>query len=221
MASTRSASSAAISEGATLILGPVFSASVAAAAQVAKPANVPVIAFSTDATNAAKGVYLLSFLPQADTARIIGYAAGHGRKSYAALLPNNAYGVLVEASLQKAVASGATAGKPGRARFRPADGSSLLLVDAWDDLPLARNHRGVQGPEQWVELGVRTATGDSEGEVIERVFRDGEQVATNGTVHPPTRQAVLTQLRQLETLEEVLGHRSPYATGALGRLPCC
>ena len=59
------------------------------------------------------------------------------------------------------------------------------------------------------------------GEVIERVFRDGEQVATNGTVHPPTRQAVLTQLRQLETLEEVLGHRSPYATGALGRLPCC
>jgi ABC-type branched-subunit amino acid transport system substrate-binding protein len=102
----RAAASAAISEGATLILGPVFSASVAAAAQVAKPANIPVIAFSTDATNAAKGVYLLSFLPQADTTRIIGYAAGHGKKSYAALLPNNAYGVLVEASLQKAAASG-------------------------------------------------------------------------------------------------------------------
>jgi ABC-type branched-subunit amino acid transport system substrate-binding protein len=102
----RAAASAAIGEGATLILGPVFSASVAAAAQVAKPANIPVIAFSTDATNASKGVYLLSFLPQADTARIIRYAAGHGKKSYAALLPNNAYGVLVEASLQKAAAAG-------------------------------------------------------------------------------------------------------------------
>jgi ABC-type branched-subunit amino acid transport system substrate-binding protein len=102
----QAAAGAAISEGATLILGPVFSASVAAAAQVAKPANIPIIAFSTDATNAAKGVYLLSFLPQADTARIIGYAAGHGKRSYAALLPNNAYGVLVEASLRKAAASG-------------------------------------------------------------------------------------------------------------------
>lgn len=59
------------------------------------------------------------------------------------------------------------------------------------------------------------------GEVIERVYRDGELVATEGAVHPPTRAAVLTQLRQLETLEEVLGHRSPYSTGALGSLPCC
>lgn len=59
------------------------------------------------------------------------------------------------------------------------------------------------------------------GEVIERVYRDGELVATEGIVHPPTRAAILTQLRQLETLEEVLGHRSPYSTGALGSLPCC
>lgn len=102
----RAAASAAIGEGATLILGPVFSASVAAVAQVAKPANIPVIAFSSDAVNASKGVYLLSFLPQSDTERIIRYAASHGKKSYAALLPNNAYGVLVEASLQKAAAAG-------------------------------------------------------------------------------------------------------------------
>lgn len=102
----RAAASAAINEGATLILGPVLSASVGGAASVAKPANVPVIAFSTDATNASKGVYLLGFLPQADTERIIRYAATHGKKSYAALLPNNAYGVLVEAALQKAAAAG-------------------------------------------------------------------------------------------------------------------
>lgn len=104
----QAAASAAISEGASLILGPVLSAAVAGAATVAKPANIPVIAFSTDASNASKGIYLLGFLPEADTSRIVRYAAGHARKSYAALLPNNAYGVVVEAALQKtAAASGA------------------------------------------------------------------------------------------------------------------
>ncbi len=101
----RAAASQAIAEGATLILGPIFSASVAAAASVAKPAGVPVLAFSTDTANAAKGVYLLSFLPQTDTERIVRYAAGQGKRSYAVLLPNNGYGTVVEATLQKAVAN--------------------------------------------------------------------------------------------------------------------
>jgi ABC-type branched-subunit amino acid transport system substrate-binding protein len=101
----RAAASEAISQGATLIMGPLFSQSVTAVAQVAKPANVPVVAFSNDATVASPGVYLLSFLPQSDVDRIISFAASRGKRSFAALLPNSAYGAIVEAALQRAVAN--------------------------------------------------------------------------------------------------------------------
>ncbi len=101
----RAAASAAIAQGAQLIIGPLFAQSVTAVAQVAKPSRVPVVAFSTDTTTASAGVYLLSFLPQSDVDRIVGYAASRGKRSYAALLPNNAYGTIVEAALQRAVAN--------------------------------------------------------------------------------------------------------------------
>ena len=101
----RAAATAAVSQGAQLILGPLFSTSVKAVAQVAKPAGVPVVAFSTDTTTASAGVYLLSFLPQSDVDRIISYAASKGKRSFAALLPNSAYGTIVEAALQRAVAN--------------------------------------------------------------------------------------------------------------------
>jgi ABC-type branched-subunit amino acid transport system substrate-binding protein len=96
------AASEALSQGAELILGPMFARSVAAVAAVARPANVPVIAFSSDTTAAAQGVYLLSFLPQSDVDRIVSFAAARGKRSFAALIPNNAYGTLVEAELQRA-----------------------------------------------------------------------------------------------------------------------
>jgi ABC-type branched-subunit amino acid transport system substrate-binding protein len=101
----RAAASAAVSQGAELIIGPLFSASVTAVAQVAKASHVPVVAFSTDTTTASAGVYLLSFLPQGDVDRIVSYAASKGRRSFAALLPDSAYGTIVEAALQRAVAN--------------------------------------------------------------------------------------------------------------------
>ncbi|MEX0854067.1 MAG: penicillin-binding protein activator [Bauldia sp.] len=103
----RAAASQAISEGAELILGPLFARSVTAVATVAKAANVPVVAFSTDSTVASRDVYLLSFLPHGDVDRIVGFAAAKGKRSIAALLPNTAEGTLYEAALQRAVANAA------------------------------------------------------------------------------------------------------------------
>ena len=101
----RAAASQAISEGAELILGPILAQSVTGAASVARGANVPMIAFSTDTSIAGSGVYLLSFLPQSDVDRIVSFAAARGKRSVAALLPGNAYGTVVEAALQRAVAN--------------------------------------------------------------------------------------------------------------------
>ncbi len=94
----------ALDEGAEIILGPLFALTVGPVGQLARARSVPVIAFSTDANVASRGVYLLSFLPESDVDRIIGYAASQNRRSFAALIPDNAYGTVVEAAFKQAVA---------------------------------------------------------------------------------------------------------------------
>jgi len=93
----------ALDEGAEIILGPLFAQSVPAAAQLTRARDVPVIAFSTDSSVAGRGVYLLSFLPESDVNRIVEYSASIGKRSFAALLPENAYGNVVEATFKQAV----------------------------------------------------------------------------------------------------------------------
>jgi ABC-type branched-subunit amino acid transport system substrate-binding protein len=94
----------AIAGGAEIIVGPLFAQSVTAVGQVARQRGIPVIAFSTDASVAARGVYLLSFLPESDVRRVVDYAVSRGKRSFAALLPDNAYGSVVEAAFQQEVA---------------------------------------------------------------------------------------------------------------------
>ncbi|RDI59499.1 amino acid/amide ABC transporter substrate-binding protein (HAAT family) [Microvirga subterranea] len=100
----REAASQAVAEGAELILGPLFAGSVQAAGQVARQAGKPVVAFSTDTAVAGPGVYLLSFLVQAEVDRIVAYAAQQGRRSVAALVPETTYGRVAEAQFQQAAA---------------------------------------------------------------------------------------------------------------------
>ncbi|MGH6677231.1 MAG: penicillin-binding protein activator, partial [Xanthobacteraceae bacterium] len=94
----------AINQGATIILGPLFAQSVSSVGQVTRARNIPVMAFSTDANVAAPGVYLLSFLPESDVERIVQYAGSTGKRSYAALIPENPYGSVVEAAFRQDVA---------------------------------------------------------------------------------------------------------------------
>jgi ABC-type branched-subunit amino acid transport system substrate-binding protein len=93
----------ALDEGAEIILGPLFAVSVPATAQLARARGISVIAFSTDSSVAGRGVYLLSFLPESDVNRIVEYSASLGKRSFAALLPENAYGNVVEAAFKQAV----------------------------------------------------------------------------------------------------------------------
>jgi ABC-type branched-subunit amino acid transport system substrate-binding protein len=94
----------ALNEGARIIVGPIFAQSVSAVAPIARQRNVPIIAFSTDTNVAARGVYLLSFLPESDVHRIIDFSISRGKRSFAALIPDNAYGTVVEAAFQQAAA---------------------------------------------------------------------------------------------------------------------
>jgi ABC-type branched-subunit amino acid transport system substrate-binding protein len=104
-AAAQEAVGTALKERAEIILGPLFSAEVSAVAPQARQAGVPVVAFSSDANVAGPGVYLLSFLPSDDVDRVVSYSASQGRKSFAALLPANAYGAVVEAAFRRSVAA--------------------------------------------------------------------------------------------------------------------
>ncbi|HTV37060.1 MAG TPA: penicillin-binding protein activator [Xanthobacteraceae bacterium] len=100
----RTVAQQALDQGAEIILGPLFAQSVNVVGQVTRPRNIPVIAFSTDANVASAGIYLLSFLPESDVERIVQYAGSTGKRSFAALVPDNPYGTVVEAAFRQAVA---------------------------------------------------------------------------------------------------------------------
>lgn len=91
-------------EGTELILGPLYAKSVSAAAAVARSKNVPMIAFSNDRQVAGSGTHLLSFLAGPEVTRVVSFAAQKGKKRYIALIPDDAYGKLVEPSFKEAVA---------------------------------------------------------------------------------------------------------------------
>ena len=143
-AGAQQAAQQALTEGAEIIIGPLFAVSVPAVAQLTRARHSPVIAFSTDSSVAGRGVYLLSFLPESDVNRIIDYAYGTGKRSFAALLPQNAYGNVVEVAFKQAVArkggrvvaferygaDRATAAKNIAAQLTGAD--ALLLADDGD-----------------------------------------------------------------------------------------
>ena len=92
---------AELGAGAELLLGPVYAPDVRQAASVAKAAGKPMIAFSTDATVAQPGVYLLSFLIQTYVDRIVQFAVSRGKKSFAVMAPQNDYGNVALAEFQE------------------------------------------------------------------------------------------------------------------------
>ncbi|MGZ3409865.1 MAG: penicillin-binding protein activator [Xanthobacteraceae bacterium] len=94
----------ALDEKAQFVIGPLFAQSVQAVGQVAKARNVPVIAFSNDSSVASRGVFLLSFLPESDVVRVVDYSIAQGKRSFVGLVPDNAYGNVVEAEFRQYVA---------------------------------------------------------------------------------------------------------------------
>lgn len=96
----------AISEGAEVIVGPLFGASVASVSSVARPMNVPVLSFSNDRNVAGNGAYLMSYLPQLEVDRIVSFALQQGKRTFAALIPAGAYGDTVQTAFQSAVTRG-------------------------------------------------------------------------------------------------------------------
>jgi ABC-type branched-subunit amino acid transport system substrate-binding protein len=121
----RLAAESALQDGAELIIGPLFAQEVTAAAPVARQRGVSMIAFSSDEKVAGNGVYLLSFLAGRDVPRIVSFVMAQGKRNFAELIPQSAYGRIAETAFAKVVAS-AGGQASVRATFPPSDSSAML-----------------------------------------------------------------------------------------------
>ena len=96
--------SAAVSEGASIILGPLKADQVSAAGAVARAAGIPLIGFSNNSGAASPGVYLLNVLPESEVRRSMAYAKAKGAKAFAAIFPNTDFGRIQEGAFRQAAA---------------------------------------------------------------------------------------------------------------------
>lgn len=101
------AASAAASEGAKLILGPLRADQVTAAGAVARSSGIPMIGFSNNPTAAGPGVYLLSVLPDMEMKRSLNWIKAQGRRGIAGVFPATDFGQAQETAFrQQAIAAG-------------------------------------------------------------------------------------------------------------------
>jgi len=124
----REATRAAIEDGADIIIGPLFAPAVRSAGEVARRADIPVVAFSTDTTIAGDGVYLLSFPPEIEVERIVEYAARQGVWKYAYLGSQNRYGMAVYNALQNSATD--TMGQVSAEAFYTGDVEAMARASA-------------------------------------------------------------------------------------------
>lgn len=152
-ARARAAADAAIKEGAEIIVGPLLSQSVSGVAPVAREAKVPVLSFSNNTQVAGEGIYLINFLAEQEVDRIVSYAAAQGKRRFAALIPDDAFGNVVEASFRSAV---------------QRSGGTVAVVERY---PLAPN--GMLGPAKRVVEAIKAA--DEQMAPVDALFLPGGQ----------------------------------------------
>ncbi|MCA0199267.1 MAG: penicillin-binding protein activator [Proteobacteria bacterium] len=113
----------ALSHGAQLILGPLFSAEAHAIAPTADAAGVNIVAFSTDPTIAGGRVFVLGFLVQEQVRQMIAYARAQGLTRFAVLAPESDYGRAVVEAFNRYVPAGG--GQVTNVAYYNADGTNL------------------------------------------------------------------------------------------------
>ena len=84
-----------IDEGVKVVIGPLFSKSLAAIQSEVASKNINIFALTNNINLRNKGIWIFGVDPQAQTEKVLQYALEKGSKNIAALLPQNAYGLLL------------------------------------------------------------------------------------------------------------------------------
>ena len=99
----RRAAQSAISDGADLIIGPLFQQAVATAGEAAREAGVPLLSLSSSSAVAGEGVYQLSFPPDEEVRRVTEYVGAQGATRFAFIGPATAYGQVTQAAYAETI----------------------------------------------------------------------------------------------------------------------
>lgn len=91
-AAAAAAARTAIAQGASFIIGPLFSQAVTQVQPIAQGKQVQMLTFSNNKAVASPGVYTFGFLPEQQVARMAEYAYLNKYSRIAVLAPNDAYG---------------------------------------------------------------------------------------------------------------------------------
>ena len=84
-----------IDEGVKVVIGPLFSKSLAAIQSKVANNNINIFALTNNINLRNKGIWIFGVDPQAQTEKVLQYALEKGSKNIGALLPQNAYGLLL------------------------------------------------------------------------------------------------------------------------------
>jgi ABC-type branched-subunit amino acid transport system substrate-binding protein len=128
----------AIDQGAQLIIGPLYSSAVQAAAPIARKAGVPMIALSNNRVIAGNGVYAFGFIPEQQVVRVAEYAALQNISAVASLAPNDPYGQTVTETLTKTLRDRAVRVEPVETYARSAtnlEAAATRLRQGYDANP--------------------------------------------------------------------------------------
>jgi hypothetical protein len=170
------AASAAVADGAGLILGPLTSAETAAVAPVARAANVAVLAFTNDPSQAQPGVWTLGITPGQQVRRLVAAAQAQDKSQIAALLPDTDFGhAMGDALIQ---ANGAGGLPPPNVRFYSRGMAGIN--SATRDLSDYANRRGPID----AQIRAARALGTPDGR------RQAQELARTG-IAPPSFNALL------------------------------
>lgn len=101
-----SAMQQATTQGAQLVLGPLFSTQIDAVKPLAEAANINVISFSNDETKAGGNVFVMGVSPRAAAKRIVSFALSRGLPTIAVIAPNTPFGQETVKGAQEAAAAG-------------------------------------------------------------------------------------------------------------------
>ncbi len=99
----RAAAISALDDGASLILGPLFSNTSLAAAEVTRLHKIPMLTFSNNRRIVGDGVFAMGFSPEEQVKRIIRYSQNQKLNNFSALAPDNSYGKRMVAALKESI----------------------------------------------------------------------------------------------------------------------
>ena len=99
----REAARRAIADGNRLILGPLMANNVPAVLAEARPADVPLISFSNDASVAGPDVFVMGHIPGQSIERTIEYARRQGAERFAVIAPEGDYGAQAREAVKSAM----------------------------------------------------------------------------------------------------------------------